>query len=529
MSLSPALAQPRLRLALLVLMVAACGPTNPPDVPDDGAAPADATSAADAAPNAPDAAPDAAVSAPDASPDAAPPRCRTTITYGSAWIRPEGRTSDADVVDGDVRWDGVCTNEGSNSYAVLSNGWKPYFRGHSGCVIGIDHDACADVAATCTTRITYGASWLAPANHPNRHDVVAGRVTWNGDCARVGNESAATLSNGWTPHFAGTDACDMGFLYSQCGGLYANPVVPIDCPDPGVLLHDGTYHVVCTGGRDGETFLIHTSPDLVHFERSGAIFPRGQTPAWAKNRHWAPEVHRIGDHFVAYYSAAHDTSNGQLLSIGAARADNPLGPYTDLGRPLLTDFVSPETGRRVGVIDAGYFEDDRGQGYLLFKTDGNGANPREDSIVYAQRLAADGMSLIAERPTELLRNDLGWEADVVEGPWIQRQGGSYYLFYAGNGYASAAYAVGVARAASPLGPYVKKGDPILETNAGWQGPGHCSLTPGPGGELQMLYHAWYAGRVGGGNPRVLLVDPVSWQDGWPVMHAAPSLRSVPLP
>jgi arabinan endo-1,5-alpha-L-arabinosidase len=528
MSLSPSLAHLRPFAAWFVL-IAACSSAEPP-ASEDAAAAIDASDGAEPA--------DAAVASPDGPPDAGdppppdasePPACRTRITYSAGWIRPDGHPNDYDVVAGDVRWDGVCIDDGANSYAVLSNGWRPYFRGTQSCVIATDREGCADTPATCTTRITYGAAWQAPANHPNRHDTVTGRVTWNGDCARAGSNSAATLSNGWTPHFTGNDACAMGFHYSQCGGLYANPVVPVDCPDPGVLLHDGTYYVVCTGGRDGDSFLIHTSSDLVHFERAGAIFPRGRTPAWMKNRFWAPEIHRVGDHFVAYFSAAHDTASGQLLSIGAARADHPLGPYTDLGRPLVTDFVSPETGRRVGVIDAGYIADERGQGYVLFKTDGNGANPREDSIVYAQRVSADGMSLVNEAPTELLRNDLGWEGDVVEGPWIQRRDGSYYLFYAGNGYASPAYAVGVARATSVLGPYTKKGDPILRTNAGWQGPGHCSVTTGPGGDVQMLYHSWYAGRVGGGNPRVLLVDAIGWADGWPVMPAAPSLRSVPLP
>ena len=34
---------------------------------------------------------------------------------------------------------------GANSYAVLSNGWKPYFAGHNACIMAFDHTGCPDV------------------------------------------------------------------------------------------------------------------------------------------------------------------------------------------------------------------------------------------------------------------------------------------------------------------------------------------------------------------------------------------------
>jgi hypothetical protein len=62
---------------------------------------------------------------------------------------------------------------------------------------------------------------------------------------------------------------------------FANPVVPYDCPDPGIFA-DGEatapiYYMVCTGG----SFPIRRSRDLVRWEDTGAaVLPAG-APPWA--------------------------------------------------------------------------------------------------------------------------------------------------------------------------------------------------------------------------------------------------------
>jgi GH43 family beta-xylosidase len=446
-------------------------------------------------------------------PDLPQPACTTRITYGSAWIHPENRESRFDLVNADVRWDGQCIDEGNNSYAVLSNGFKPYFVGRASCVIAFDHEHCADTRESCSTRIAYGESWQRPAGRTQRFDLLTGVVTWNGACTSSGTTSSAKLSNGWIPHFSGEDACSLGFAYEECGGVYTNPVIPGGCADPGVLEVEGTYYVACTGGGASTAFALSTSTDLVTYTRAGHIFTSNTKPSWAKGDYWAPELHRVGDHYVAYYTARHQDGR---LSIGAATANDPLGPYTDLGAPLVQ-----EPG--IGAIDATYFEDDAGERYLLWKIDGNAQG--KPTPIYGQKLATDGLSLTGKR-TELITNDLLWEGGVVEGPWVIREGDYHYLFYSGNSYANETYAVGVARSKSVLGPYVKHGAPILVSNERWIGPGHCSVVRGPRGDWQMVYHAWPEPRTSG---RVTLVDPLRWSEGWPIMPQTPSLRSVPVP
>ncbi len=471
------------------------------------------------------AAPDEDASAPrDAAPDATSPEpCTTRITYGSGWIHGPDHPAQHDDASGVVTWDGVCVDDGDSSYAELSNGWRPYFAGPSACILALDRrGACEPAPGACTTRLTYGASWQHPAGHPAQHDDVAGVVTWDGECDAAPGGSAALLSNGWAPHFTGAGSCSISVRHEQCGGLFASPVIGVDCPDPGVA-RDGTEYVLsCTSGGAAAAFPLRTSTDLVHWSDRGHVFPAGSRPGWASGDFWAPELHRLGDgvgeRWIVYYSAR-NAADGRL-AVGAATAPSALGPYTDLGRPLVRD-PSP------GVIDAHHFEAPDGRHFLLYKVDGNAVG--RPTPILIQELAADGVTLMGPATT-ILTNDRAWEGALVEGPWMIARGGSYYLFYSANGYASPSYAIGVARAASPLGPFTKADRPILTSNRAWAGPGHGSVLVGPGGEWVHVYHAWVAGRVGEAPGRLVLVDRIGWSaDGWPTMFGSPSPRSQPPP
>lgn len=447
----------------------------------------------------------------------ASPPCTTRISYGNAWIHPASHPEMFDVAPGSVTWDGHCTADGANSYATLSNGWKPYFAGHGDCVMAFDEDACPGAATGCSTRVTYGAAWKNPPAHPADFDVVSGRVFSDAVCHPSGGDSFVDLSNGWQPNFTGTSGCEVSFGYFQCGGLYQNAIVAEGCADPGVLRDGKQYVMACTGGDGGGAYVLRTSSDLVSWKKAGHIFPSGTEPVWAKGSFWAPEVHRIGTHYVAYFSALHTSGR---LAIGAATATTALGPFKDIGKPLVLD-------PSMGMIDAHAFEDSNGTPHLVWKEDGNAVGA--PTPIYGQTLSADGTSLVGGRVT-LISNDLPWEGPLVEGPFVVHNGGFYYLFYSANAYYNATYAVGVARSASPLGPYQKKGPPIVTTDGAWVGPGHCSVVDGPSGDTYMVYHGWEPGKVNGpGDQRLGLLDAIVWGGGWPSVPAAPSRRSRPMP
>ncbi|MEO8707101.1 MAG: glycoside hydrolase family 43 protein [Kofleriaceae bacterium] len=301
---------------------------------------------------------------------------------------------------------------------------------------------------------------------------------------------------------------------------FTNPLGP-KCADPGVIKIAGadgpTFWAACTGNG----YPLFKSRDLVTWKPAGHIFKLATKPKWAGANYWAPEIHQVGDGLVAYFSVL-SPSRGKMC-IGAARAQTMAGPWRDLGHPLVCD-------SHVGLIDASMFTDSTtGKHYLLYKTDSNGLSPQEKTVLYAHELRANGVGFVGKRHA-LLRNTLAWEGDVVEAPWMIHRGGFYYLFYSGFRYCNATYGTGIARSRSPLGPFAKRSAPILRSNAKWAGPGHNSIVR-TGGRAYIVYHAWSgAHSCGDEGARQLMLDPITWKGGWPLVgDGTPSRGSVGAP
>ncbi len=131
--------------------------------------------------------------------------------------------------------------------------------------------------------------------------------------------------------------------------------------------------------------------------------------------------------------------------------------------------------------------------------------------VRAQRIAGDGRSLIGEDKI-VLANDLDWEGHLIEGPFVTRQEGRYWLFYAGNDFSTPSYGIGVAVADHPLGPYTKQGEPLLKSTREWLAPGHASVAPGFDGRPQLFFHAFHPGTGGYNTFRALLTVGLAFSE-----------------
>jgi arabinan endo-1,5-alpha-L-arabinosidase len=276
-----------------------------------------------------------------------------------------------------------------------------------------------------------------------------------------------------------------------------NPLIAASCPDPAVVRAGDVYYLVATtdDNRDPARFPIRRSTDLADWEEVGHLFPPGRAPTWAVADFWAPEVHRVGHRFVCYYSARHQSGR---LCLGAATASSVEGPWSDVGQPLLAD-------QKVDLIHPHHFAEPGVPPCLYW---------RHATSIQVQQLAPDGLALVGE-PTAVLVADLPWEGSVVEGPWVVRRDGVYYLFYAAGDRQSDRTATGVARARSPRGPFEKWPEPILRSNDRWWGPGHgCVVETGDGD--RFIYHAWQAGKIGApGHPSMALAERITWTAGWP--------------
>jgi beta-xylosidase len=149
-------------------------------------------------------------------------------------------------------------------------------------------------------------------------------------------------------------------------------------------------------------------------------------------------------------------------------------------------------------------------------------------------LNEDGTRLVGSK-RELIRNDpKSWEGGVVEGAFILRHDGWFYLFYSGNACCGRRcnYALGVARSKRLLGPWEKNpSNPILAENQVWQCPGHGSIVSDERGHDFLLYHAYQKSEEAFYIGREAMLDEVSWDaSGWPSINGGrgPS-KQAPVP
>lgn len=286
---------------------------------------------------------------------------------------------------------------------------------------------------------------------------------------------------------------------------YSNPVIAGDHPDPSVIRVGDEYWATATTSQWAPVFPLLRSTDLVNWTLEGSVFET--PPDWTQGSYWAPEIDHHEGRFSIYYTAR--KKNGPLC-VAVATAAKPAGPYTDHG---------PMVCQEVGSIDAVAVTDENGQRYLVWKEDGN--SRKLPTPLWAQRLGADGTTLVGEKH-ELLRNEATWEGHLIEGPFIVRRGGWFYMFYSAGACCGRAcnYRLGVARSRTLLGQWERhQANPILAGNQHWTCPGHGSIVTDAKGRDFLLYHAYhpddfeYAGRQG-------LLDEVTWDgaDGWPQIN-----------
>jgi len=223
---------------------------------------------------------------------------------------------------------------------------------------------------------------------------------------------------------------------------YTNPVYDRYFADPFVLAVDGTYYAYGTGSViDGLAFEVLRSRDLVHWESlGGALEPVGP-PGTPVGTYWAPEVVVVDGLFHLYYSVGEE-DRGHRLRV--ATSERPEGPYVDAGVELATE--------ERFAIDPHPFRDVDGQWYLFYARDAVEDPPDGDGPVRAgTTLAVDrllDMTTPAGKPRTVLRATSDWQlflaqremyGEVVdwytlEGPFVRRHGGRYYLFYSGGSW-----------------------------------------------------------------------------------------------
>ena len=282
------------------------------------------------------------------------------------------------------------------------------------------------------------------------------------------------------------------------GGL----VYPFDFPDPFVLPANGQYYAFATNSVAGNIQILKSS-DLVHWTTVGEALPH--LASWAQaGATWAPSVLERANSYVLYYSALDGATGDQCIS--DAVATQPQGPYIDSTQtPLVCQL---DQG---GSLDPSPYVTANGNMYLTWKSEGaNGSPP----TLWAQQMTPRGTGLVAGSPTALLTPNQAWQGGVVEGPDMFVSGSSYDLFYAGNNWQTAGYAIGMASCAGPLGPCTdSSSQPVLSSDNTMSGPGGPDVFTDSQGDLWLAFAAWLPGKVGSPNSRPLFLRRITITGG----------------
>jgi beta-xylosidase len=298
-----------------------------------------------------------------------------------------------------------------------------------------------------------------------------------------------------------------------------NPVFSGWYADPEAVIFGNEYWIYPTYSAPyGQQvfFDAFSSPDLVHWIKHSRILDTNRV-TWARRAMWAPAVVERNGKYYFFFGAndLHDEKK-EVGGIGVAVADKPGGPFRDLlGKPLvgiIRNGAQP--------IDQFVFQDHDGQDYLIYGG---------WSHCNIARLKPDFTRLLAfpDGPTfkEITPEH------YVEGPFMFRKDGKYYLMWSEGGWTGPNYSVAYAIGDSPMGPFKRIGkvlqqDPAIATGAGH----HSVLRVTPGERWYIVYHRRPLGETDA-NHRVTCIDEMHFDEqGFirPIKITSEGVESLPL-
>lgn len=294
-----------------------------------------------------------------------------------------------------------------------------------------------------------------------------------------------------------------------------NPIVQTwFTTDPAPLSYGDKVYVYVGHDEDKADFFwmydwrIYSSSDMVNWTDHGTQLSLSSF-SWADDRAWAAQAIERNGKFYWYICANSRLAGG--MAIGVAVSDSPTGPFHDaIGKPLF-DNGSWDN------IDPTVFIDDDGQAWIYW------GNPR----VYYAKLNKDMISFDGEVKTlDMTEETFGgpvlsqrekgkqYKDSYVEGPWIMKREGLYYLLYAAGGVPEH---ISYSTAPSPDGPWTYRG-PIMPLEETRSFTNHCGIAEHKGHN----YFFYHTGKLpsGGGYGRSVAIEEFLFNpDGsFPLIH-----------
>jgi len=268
----------------------------------------------------------------------------------------------------------------------------------------------------------------------------------------------------------------------QGNGTFINPILYADYSDPDVIRVGEKFYMVASEFHFMGIPVLESS-DMVNWKIIGQVYSSFDYPGFSSNEQygkgsWAPSIRYHNDRFYDYFC----TPGEGLFMSSAEKAEGPWEPLT-------------EVKGIAGWEDPCPFWDEDGTAYLGHSRVGAGP-------IIIHKMSPDGKTLLDDGLTV-------YTGPVAEGTKIHKLNGWYYLSIPEGGVERGWQTI--LRSKSIYGPYEKK--VVLEKGStDINGPHQGSLVDTPEGQW-WFYHFQSDGAMG----RVVHLQPVVWQDEWPVV------------
>jgi beta-xylosidase len=278
-------------------------------------------------------------------------------------------------------------------------------------------------------------------------------------------------------------------------GRYRNPVLHADYSDPDAVRVGDTFYMTSSSFNSTPGLPLLQSKDLVNWELVGHALPRLTPPEHfaavrAGDGVWAPCLRWHDGKFWIFY------------------------PDPDFGIFVITaeKFTGPWSAPRLllagkGIIDPTPLWDEDGKAWLLHGWAKSRAGI--NNLLTLRSMAPDASRLLdAEGRTVIDGNKLpGYR--TLEGPKFYKKDGWYYVFAPAGGVEEGWQAV--FRSRSVAGPYEVR-TVMDQGRTPVNGPHQGAWVDAPDGKDWFL-HFQDKGAYG----RVVHLQPMRWQDGWPLI------------
>ena len=274
-------------------------------------------------------------------------------------------------------------------------------------------------------------------------------------------------------------------------GTFANPVLNADYSDPDVIRVGDKYYMTCSEFHFMGMPVLE-SDDMVNWRIIARVHDSINFPGFSDMQKygggtWAPALRYHDGEFRIYVCMPHE-------GLFVTTATDPAGEWSELYQ--IKDIY--------GWEDPCPLWDDNGDAYLGRSQLGGGP-------IYIHKMSPDGKTLLDD-------GQKIYEGPTAEGTKLFKKDGYYYLSIPEGGVGTGWQTV--LRSKNIYGPY--EGKRVLETGSTKiNGPHQGALVDTPDGEW-WFYHFQSTPVLG----RVVHLQPVKWEDGFPVIGEDYDLNGV---